>query len=63
MGILMKIPAGFSEEIKWKDSKVIRLRKALYGLRASPRRWNERFDKVMKTLNMKRDPAEPCLYY
>lgn len=60
--IFMLIPRGFTNERKCKDTKVIKLQKALYGLTISPRKWNDRFDLVIKELRMSRDAAEPCAY-
>lgn len=60
--IYMYIPEGFSEEIKYKSTKVLKLKKSLYGLQVSPKKWNERFHKVMEELKMTPDGAEPCLY-
>lgn len=61
--IYMEIPRGFTEEEKYRGKKVIRLKRALYGLKISPKKWNERFDKAMKEMGYQRDPAEPCAYY
>lgn len=41
-------PAGF--EKKWKDNKVYRLNKALYGLRQAPRAWNFKLDTTLSEL-------------
>ncbi|MBP1527053.1 MAG: DDE-type integrase/transposase/recombinase [Spiroplasma ixodetis] len=60
--VFIEIPKGFTNERKWKDTKVIKLQKALYGLKMSPRKWNDRFDLVIKELGMTRDAAEPCAY-
>ena len=42
---------------------VLRLKKCLYGLDVSPRRWNETFDKEMCNLGYTRSMADPCLYF
>ncbi|CAB0037955.1 unnamed protein product, partial [Trichogramma brassicae] len=36
--------------------------KALYGLKVSPKRWNERFSEVATELGLENDINEPCLY-
>ncbi|CAB0037256.1 unnamed protein product, partial [Trichogramma brassicae] len=38
------------------------LNKALYGLKVSPKRWNERFSEVATELGLENDINEPCLY-
>jgi hypothetical protein len=40
-----------------------KLKKALYGLRTSPRQWNKRINKVILSLGFKRCDLDPCLYY
>jgi hypothetical protein len=42
----MHQPLGFA--IPGKESKVLRLRKALYGLRYAPRAWNAKLDSTLK---------------
>lgn len=44
------------------DNKVYKLRKALYGLKESPRVWYDCFDKFIKTLNFVRSNYDYCLY-
>ncbi|PNX54868.1 reverse transcriptase, partial [Trifolium pratense] len=38
-------PPGFS--LKGQESKVYKLRKALYGIKQDPRAWNKRIDKFL----------------
>ena len=45
----MKVPLGFELE----KNKVCRLKKALYGLKWSPKAWFGRFARVMKALGYK----------
>ena len=45
------------------DGYCFRLRKALYGLRSSPRNWNKHIDKYIKSLNFKPCVLDTCLYY
>jgi len=44
------------------SSHVIRLRKSLYGLRQSPRCFNQAFDKWMRQDGFEPTRADPCLY-
>ncbi|KAJ2937847.1 hypothetical protein O0L34_g17825 [Tuta absoluta] len=46
-----------------KDGKVLKLKKSLYGLKKSPRYWNESFDRVMKQEGFIRSKCDYCLYY
>jgi Reverse transcriptase (RNA-dependent DNA polymerase) len=53
-------PSGF--EIKEEEHKVLRLHKALYGLRQAPRAWNSKLDKSLKGLGFVRCPLEHAVY-
>jgi transposase InsO family protein len=54
--IYMRMPPGFG-----KYGKVLRLRKALYGLRRSPLLWQTSLTKSFKALGFKEVPQEPCV--
>jgi Reverse transcriptase (RNA-dependent DNA polymerase) len=54
--VYMKMPPGF--EVK---DKVLRLRKALYGLRRSPLLWQTELTKTFRDLGFKELPQEPCV--
>jgi hypothetical protein len=56
--IFMELPEGGNTP----HGKVIRLRKSLYGLRQSPRSFNQSFDKWMKSEGFTPTQADPCLY-
>lgn len=43
--------------------KVFKLQKSLYGLKKSPRNWNEKFNTFMIDEGFKRSKADYCLYY
>ena len=43
--------------------KVLRLKKALYGLVEAPRLWYETLSKAMASEGFKRATGDPCLYY
>ena len=49
--VYMKPPPGYAE-----PGKVLRLNKALYGLRRSPLLWQEKITKAMKVLGLKELP-------
>jgi hypothetical protein len=53
-------PPGFV--ITGKESKVLRLRKALYGLRQAPRAWNAKLDATMLSLGFQRSRSEHDVY-
>jgi hypothetical protein len=44
-------PPGFV--IPGKENKVLRLRKALYGLQQAPRAWNTKLDSTLKQMGFK----------
>jgi Reverse transcriptase (RNA-dependent DNA polymerase)/GAG-pre-integrase domain len=54
--VFMKFPPGFE-----KPGKVLRLRKALYGLRRSPLLWQKELTKTFTELGFREVPQEPCV--
>ena len=59
--IYMRQPEGFVD--KDNPDKVCKLRKTLYGLKQSARRWNKKIDQYLKSSNYKQSTADPCIYY
>lgn len=53
-------PPGF--EIEGQEHKVLKLNKALYGLRQAPRAWNAKLDKSLVGLGFERSPLEHAVY-
>lgn len=53
-------PPGFVRD--GCDSKVLRLKKALYGLRQAPRAWNTKLDDTLPHLGFTRSPNEHAVY-
>ena len=45
-----------------KEGKVLKLRKALYGLRQAPRAWNLKLDQTLLSLGFIRSPVEHAVY-
>jgi len=60
--IFMKIPDGYRCSTATKENKVCLLRKALYGLRVSPKRWYIRFADAMKQMKFIKYEYSPCLF-
>jgi hypothetical protein len=58
--VYVQQPPGFVVENG--SGKVLRLRKALYGLRQAPRAWNARLDKELLKLGFVRNPLEHAVY-
>src|SRR6266480_1316931 len=54
--VYMKMPPGYM-----KQGKVLRLRKALYGLRRSPLLWQTNLTSSLRSLSFKEVPQEPCV--
>ncbi|WVZ83899.1 LOW QUALITY PROTEIN: hypothetical protein U9M48_030994 [Paspalum notatum var. saurae] len=54
-------PPGF--EIPGKEGKVLRLRKALYGLQQAPRAWNAKLDSTLKEMGFEQSPHEAAIYW
>jgi hypothetical protein len=53
-------PEGYVQ--KGKEKMVLKLSKALYGLRQAPRAWNIRLDKSLKKLGFSKCPSEAAVY-
>ena len=56
----MKQLEGFAE--KGKENLVCKLKMSLYGLKQSPRSWNEELDKKLRSLGFKQATSDPCIY-
>ena len=53
-------PPGFINS--GEEHKVLRLHKALYGLRQAPRAWNAKLDASLTSLGFERSPLEHAVY-
>jgi hypothetical protein len=53
-------PSGFA--IPGKEDKVLRLRKALRGLRQAPRAWTAKLDSTLKRMGIMPSPHEAVIY-
>jgi hypothetical protein len=53
-------PPGFA--IPDKEGKVLRLCKALYGLRQAPRAWNAKLDSTLRRTGFEQSPHEAAVY-
>jgi hypothetical protein len=47
---------------KGSENKVLKLRKALFGLHQAPRAWNAKLDCTLLSLGFVRSPSEPTIY-
>lgn len=56
--VFMNKPEG----LEIGENKVLKLKKAIYGLKQSSRQWNLRVDQVLSKLGYKKSKFEPCLY-
>lgn len=53
--VYMKMPHGYR-----KPETILKVNKALYGLRISPLLWQKHFTSTLKTLGFQSVPSEPC---
>ena len=60
--IYMEIPEGVKCNEETKKTRVCKLKRTLYGLKISPKRWNERFTEEVNKLGLERDINDPCLF-
>lgn len=58
----MEIPEGIECDEEYRRVKVSRLKKSLYGLKVSPKRWNVRFKTAAEKMGLQADQDEPCLF-
>jgi len=58
--VYVRQPLGFV--IAGKEGKVLRLRKALYGLRQAPRAWNIKLDTTLKEMGFQQSAHEAAVY-
>ena len=58
--VYMKQPEGFIEP--GKEHLVCCLKRSIYGLKQSPRRWNHALDSQLKEMGFKQTSSDPCLY-
>ena len=58
--VFVRQPLGFA--IKGAEHRVLRLRKALYGLRQAPRAWNTKLDTTLGELGFMRCATKHTLY-
>ncbi|CAH2086634.1 unnamed protein product [Euphydryas editha] len=56
--VFIEKPKGMKE-----DGKVLKLQRSLYGLKKSPRYWNEKFNQFMIKEGFERNKCDYCLYY
>jgi hypothetical protein len=57
----MKQPKGFFQD--YNKRFVCKLKKSLYGLRQSPRKWYKKFDSFMVSLNLIRSEYDNRVYF
>lgn len=57
--VYLSIPLGFNGN----ENQVLKLNKAIYGLKRSPKNWNDKFNKVMEREGFYRSHNDTCLYY
>ena len=58
----MEVPDGLDLEVQDKKTKVCMLKKSLYGLKTSPKKWNKKFTEEAEKLGLERDLHDPCLF-
>ena len=58
--VFVRQPPSFA--IKGEEHRVLRLRKALYGLRQAPGAWNTKLDTTLGELGFQRCATEHALY-
>ena len=57
--IYMRQPIGFEDSTE----RVCKLNKSLYGLKQSPRCWNNRFKQFLLEFKLEQSASDPCIYF
>ena len=60
--IYMEIPEGVKVSEKFRRENVCKIKRSLYGLKISPKRWNELFTEVASKIGLVSHYDEPCLF-
>ena len=60
--VFMEIPEGFNDKSLSNKNKVLKLNKAVYGLKQSSRVWYKQVENVLVNLNYKKSEYEPCIF-
>ncbi|KAL7287180.1 hypothetical protein TKK_0018613 [Trichogramma kaykai] len=60
--VFMEIQEGLNCSDEVRKNKICKLERALYGLKVSPKRWNEKFTQVARKLSLTTQVSEPCLF-
>ena len=58
--VYMKQPEGFT--VKGKEHLVCKLKRSIYGLKQSPRCWNQTLDTQLKKMGFIQSTSDPCIY-
>lgn len=58
--IFMQLPEGFSEHAH--EGQVLKLKKAIYGLKQSSRAWYRKVDECLLNIGYRKSKIEPCMY-
>lgn len=58
--VYMKQPEGFLAD--GQEHLVCQLKKSIYGLKQSPRCWNQVLDAQLKLMGFKQSTSDPCIY-
>lgn len=61
--IYMELPEGLTNDSYTLKHKVCKLKRALYGLRISSKRWYQKLSDVLNGAGLINDSNEPCLFY
>lgn len=60
--IYVEIPEGTEHNEKTRKIKIYKLSRAAYGLKVSPKKWNQKFNEEVNKMGMENDIHDPYLY-
>ena len=60
--IYLEIPEGITDNNEIRQKNLWKLFQSLYGLKISPKKWNDKFTQVVEKLGFKSNYLDPCLF-
>lgn len=60
--IFVEIPEGITDDVKTRQENIWKLFHSLYGLKISPKKWNDKFKSEIEKLKFISTYLDPCLF-
>ena len=60
--IYMELPKGLTKDKELSSNFIWKLKRSLYGLKISPKKWNDKFTESMKRIFFTTNEIDPCTF-